>query len=342
MANLPATSKAYSVRANVPFQANTTQLDLAQSFMWSFKQHMKDTMTGGTVGGTRHANSVWTCKGSGDGAGSFGMDNIDRWSAYTNLIWNATGSAHSWIVLENTTLDLQVCIDCNSATTTLVGVIATEISSPFGSLAAGTNTARPTSSREFVWNFTGTGTSATATFLTDVATGNSNWTHYVTTVDGQFHVSTSRTGLGLFTTFIALQRTFDNHVSDTRNVFWLGHSTNFNRGAPAATTVIDTAAGCVGRDPNGLAIGSGGARRFTFGANAYPQNFGIDAVSGNYLATTVDVVSLGAQVSKRGRIPDMYSIGTAPLGSSVPSVSAQERVVMGDFVVPFPTVVPTI
>jgi len=325
----------------VPFQANTTLLELAQSFIWSFVAHMLNTLAGGTVGGTRHANSVWTCESSSDGVGGFGNnDNVNRWPTYLNCIWAATGSNHSWFVLENTTLGYQVCVDLNSATTSVAGFVATEIAVPF---TGGTATARPTSTREFVWNIGSTGTSANAVFLTDVALGNSNWTHYVTADDGQFHVSTSRTGFGMFTTFVALQKTINNHVSDTRNVFWVGHSTNSNRGAPAAISTIDTPLGCVGRDPNGLGLASsGGGRRFTFGATAYPQNHGVNTLTGNYMAVAFDVMSLTGQVSYRGQIPDMYPIGTATVGASVPSTVAQERVVMGDFVVPFPTVVPTI
>jgi len=47
------------------------------------------------------ASNPWTVRGSSNSVAA-GMDQVDRWSANSNLVWNSEGSAHSWIVLRQT------------------------------------------------------------------------------------------------------------------------------------------------------------------------------------------------------------------------------------------------
>jgi hypothetical protein len=56
----------------------------------------------------------WTVSGSCNGAGSFGMDGVDRWDAISKIVFNYNGNAHSWIVLRQTGMDtlFEVLIDC--------------------------------------------------------------------------------------------------------------------------------------------------------------------------------------------------------------------------------------
>lgn len=335
---LPALSKTYSARGNAPLQDVSSSLNIGRSTLFSLKEHMKNTLATGVLAGSRNANSVWTVKGSSDGAGASGLDNVDRWAAITNLIWAANGTNHSWIVLENATLGYQVCIDCNSVTTTNVGLVATEIATPF---TGGSATSRPTATNEWQWGSSSQGVTISATFLTDVTTGNFNWTNYITADDGSFFFICARTGLGLFPTFIALQKTAEAQVGDTRNVFWIGHSLNSARGAPSYSVVGTSAVGCTGKQVNGGVNTLGGIQNAgTFGATAIPGALGIDSISGNYPAFPCHIQTLSTTRAYRGKIPDLYMIGTAPLGGSVPSTASQERVVVGDFVVPFPTVNP--
>lgn len=336
---LPALTKTYSVRANAPFQDNTSALNLARSMILSLKEHMKNTLAGGTVGGTRHANSVWTVKGSSDGT-TAALDNVDRWSTISNLVFNASGSAHSWIVLENATLGYQVCIDCNQLAATNIGFAATEIATPF---TGGSSTTRPTATNEFLMGSNSTGAAVNFLFISDVTTGNFNWTHYVTADDGQFFFLVSRTGLGLFPTFMALQKTSNPQPGDTRNIFLIGHSLASARGAPSYAGVVPVSTGCVGRNPNGSVNTLGGIQNAgTFGTTASPGAAGVDALSGNYPTYPCHVSSSGTQRCYRGQLPDLYMVGTAPNTGSVPSTAAQLRVVAGDFIVPFPTVTPIV
>lgn len=339
MAVLPSISKPYSTRGNVPFQANGSQLLLAQSLWFSLKEHMKNTLAGGTLAGTRHANSVWTMRYSCDGttAGTAG-DGVDRWLAHTNLIWANSGTAHSWCVLRNATLGIEVCIDCVTVSTTTLSLTATEVAQPF---TGGSTTVRPDSvGYTFCCgNTSTTPASCQFTAMSDVSTGNQNWTHYTTADDGCFFFSSSRTGLTLFPTFVALQKTTGNHVTDTRNIFWIGHSVATTRGAPAATAVLDAATGCVGRCQNGTQFSTGGLRRVTFGA-ASLSGVGVDEVSGDYLAFPLDVTSVSPQFVKRGILPDFFFTSGGAPGASVPSAAAQNWVIMGDFIVPMYSVNP--
>jgi hypothetical protein len=92
----------------------------------------------------------WTCKGSGDGAGSAAMDNVDRWAADANLIWANAGTAHSWIVLAQTQIhaNFQICIDLTNAAGN--GNVLTYVVSPVTGFSGGSNTARPTAADEMV------------------------------------------------------------------------------------------------------------------------------------------------------------------------------------------------
>jgi hypothetical protein len=54
------------------------------------------------AGAAATAPTFWTVDYSATNlvAGAAG-DGVDRWSVYTDLVWNASGAAHSWIVLKN-------------------------------------------------------------------------------------------------------------------------------------------------------------------------------------------------------------------------------------------------
>lgn len=335
MATLPALSKTYSTRGNVPFAANSTALAVAQSLLYALKEHLKNTASGGSTSGSRHANSVWTTKGSSNGS-SVSTAGVDHWSAHTSLSWASGGSNHSWWWGENATLGYQVVIDCVGGVSSSAVIAFAPIATPF---TGGSLTNRPTSTQEFLWNTTSTGDSP-VTFAADVVTGNSNFTHFVTADDGQFHFLVSRSGGTVFSTAISLVKTTGS--TDTRNVFAFGHSQTSTRGAPGHNVTFGSN-GCVGRLPNGTAISTGGLVKPTAGGSEYLGVGGTDALSGKYLAFPCDVMSLaGGQYAWRGRVPDVYSVGLAAIGSSIPSAAAQERVVAGDFILPFPGVVPTV
>jgi hypothetical protein len=266
------------------------------------------------------------------------LDGVDRWTTIANVIWANAGTAHSWIVLQNTTLGYQVCIDASSAGSTVIEFSATEIGTPY---TGGTTLNRPTSAREFAMG--NTASAGTFTWISDVITGNSNWTHYVTADDGQFIFLCSRTGLNIFSTFMAMQKTAAASVGDTRNVFLMGHTIISGRGSPSYS-YLNTAVSCTGRFPNGSVNASGGTQHSgTFGGTVWPGSIGVDNVTGNHLVFPLNVTSSSAgQPSYRGYLVDMYAVSTALIGGSIPTVAAQERTIAGDMIIPFPGIVPNV
>jgi len=92
-------------------------------------------------------------------AGTAG-DGVDRWTAIANLVWATAGTAHSWIVLQQTGLasGYQLIISCEGASAT--GSIVTLVVSPSAGFTGGSTTARPTATDENVIASAQTWTSA--------------------------------------------------------------------------------------------------------------------------------------------------------------------------------------
>ena len=53
----------------------------------------------------------WSVEGSSD---SVTADTSDNWGLYTDCVWAGTG-AHSWVVLSNATMDIELCIDLSNS-----------------------------------------------------------------------------------------------------------------------------------------------------------------------------------------------------------------------------------
>ena len=131
---LPSLSKTWDVDPNNAGGTSVSTLEDHQRTLFAIKE--------GLVG-SGEVTAPWAVISSSD---SSTADASDNWSAYTDLVWAATTSAHSWIVLEDPTGDHQICIDCNSASSTprLMRIVW----SPSGSFSGGSTTARPTAGDE--------------------------------------------------------------------------------------------------------------------------------------------------------------------------------------------------
>lgn len=340
MATLPALTKTYSTRGNTPFASSASTLACSQSMLFNLMQHLVNTASGGTTSGSRHANSVWTVKGSSDGVGNFNTSGSNLWAAYTNIIFAGAGVNHSWIWLENTTLGYQLVIDCINSDTSCVFAM-TKTSQPF---TGGSATARPSNaSFEVLAGTTSTGNSP-VTFISDQSAG-THQTHFVTADDGQFFFASSRTGAGLAQTFLALQKSVDGGAGDTHNVFWIFNSTTSGRGAPNLASITGSTAGCVAREPDGTTPTGGMWRPYFGGYDITGVSGGgvTDALTGKYNAAPCAVAcSSAGQTAYRGKIVDMYHVGQANIGISIPSATSQERTIFGDFIIPMPGVAPLV
>lgn len=340
MAALPALSKVWYSRCNRPIASSASALLIAQSVVFALKEHLKDTATGGTTGGgTRNAGSAWVTKGSSDSV-SFNTSGTDLIPAHTNLVWANSGTAHSWWWGECAAAGYQIVIACASSSSTALCVAFAPISTPF---TGGSLTARPTSTQEFLWGTTSTGAATTATFLSDVVTGGTNYTHFVVADDGQFWFTTSRAGTGLFSTCAGFIKPTGS--TDTRSAYAVGTTLASARGAMSRASLFDSSNGAVSRQPNGVAVTSTGG--FTTAGLAGGSNYlgagGTDANSGKYLAFPVDAVcNVPAQYAWRGRVPDLAAVGIRPVGDCYPSTAAPLRVVVGDVLLPCPGVAPIV
>lgn len=339
MATLPAVSRTLCSRINQPYENSTTQLNLARSVIFSLITNLINTASVGTLTGTRHANSVWTVRGSSDGSANFSTAGVNHIAARTNLIWAANGANHSWIWLENTTLGYQIVIDCINATETNIRISASRTASaPY---TGGSLTQSPTSTEEFFWATTSIGFT-NVSYLTEVTTGGTQNTHFVVAENGEFMFMASRAGTGICHLFIGFQRTIGGPVGDVRNTFWLGATATSGRGAPTGPQITQVD-GVVGRNPNGVAVATqgGGSAHAAGGTVLFGGGtFGTDAISGRYNSTALSVWSANAgQYAYRGTIPDMYTITSVNVGTSIPSAAAQTRTVVGDYIIAFPSTI---
>ena len=126
---LPTLEKTYD------FQVNRTYSDVADVANQKQVFETKDAITS-------LASGTWVVKASSDGTIA---DTNDNWGAYTDLNYATTGSAHSWIILQNTASNIELCFDCNTTFTTsentrmivaptggfsTVGLVTTDIPTP--------------------------------------------------------------------------------------------------------------------------------------------------------------------------------------------------------------------
>ena len=118
---LPALVRTWRFQVNNAMVPQGTITAMSQHTLFALKEALKGNGAWTDSAGAAAASAGnWVVNGSCDGsggAGSFGNnDAVDRWVAQGNLIWNNSGSNHSWIVLEQAGIaaNFQICIDLNN------------------------------------------------------------------------------------------------------------------------------------------------------------------------------------------------------------------------------------
>lgn len=338
---IPALTRAYSARVNVPFGTNnTTALLLHQFAAWSLMMHLTNNHSTGTASSVaRDANSVWTVLGSSDGA-TAGMDGVNRWTTTftpSKLVRAASGSAHSWIALRNAASALECVIALNSVTDGTGSVTFTRVAAGF---SGGSTTARPSAAalNEFCAGTRSAPASTTTvanSFGNDFTLSGTNYSSCVFGPDGTFAHFLHRAGTALAHASCGLWQTVGAHASDSRNWYAWVHGSATARGSPAHGTMVGASSYFSTRLNDGTIGGSGGARSVTFGGTSYVSSFGLDTGANVFWDYPIEFVELGAQIWKRGYFPDLHWVGTSAMGS-YPSVAAQTHQVVGDCAVPFP------
>jgi hypothetical protein len=179
MATLPAITKTWQFNVNQRLIGRSTQAEFTQRYMLAIKQSMVSFLL-----------SPWTIKGSSNSV-TAGMDGVDRWLTFSDLIWNGAASARSWITLRQPGLGpSELTIDLVSAG--FGDQTCRFIFSPGGNFAGGTTTARPIAADEVVAgldvNFGGAGLNSGPNIL-----------HVAQSTDGQCtRIFTYRQGAAVF------------------------------------------------------------------------------------------------------------------------------------------------
>lgn len=286
-------------------------------------------------------------------AGSAGYS-IALGETCANATWSGTtltgemnkqtnSNPHPWILLENTFLGRELLL--NYALNT--GYIAMSMG-PIGTWPVGAGTvsqfpvASPTSASVQVGqvSYASAEHGQDNYYGTDITSTNTLWRAHFTCADnGEFWYATSRGGTGVFNNFIALAKTTGQQVGDTRNFYFIAVGNSSGRGAMGNNSNINTPANWAALSPSGSQKSLGGPVMWAAAGTILQLGYGLDVLSSQYLSTGVDMIDLAPQYVRRGTIPDWYFIGDAPVGSSVPSMAAQERVIVGNLILPCNSVV---
>ena len=134
----------------LPTLAKTWQFDVNQVIYGSSTQSAFDALVIALKDSLKtFPLNPWTVWGSCDAVTAYNDDGTDCWVDETDIVHAQAGTAHSWIVLENTVTGMQFCIDVVHGGSTYY-YTATLVGSFTGFSANGTTTTRPTATDEVV------------------------------------------------------------------------------------------------------------------------------------------------------------------------------------------------
>lgn len=337
MASFNALSQPYSTRRDILLASVATGADISRSLMFLLKQSLLDAETGGTMSASpRVAGTIRTVRNSCDGvtAGAIN-DGVDRWTTTfdaSKLVAAADGVAHSWMVVEDATH--QFCLSLRATGSTPIRLAVTPKTTPF---SAGTLTSDPTSAAEWVLGSNRqSGLAASWSWIADTTTGGTNRANFVSGADGQWYFFMARGGTGTANTFVAHLKAVD---AATGTVTWVGLTsctgTGVARGSPRQAMLTSSDAfDC--RLPNGSLISTGGLGPLpAYSGTTHITAYGADARTSAWSVYPLEAQALTPMNVFLGELLDLYAITAAPVGSPNPSNAACERIVLGDFVIPF-------
>ncbi len=346
MAQIPLPSREYSTRANIPFTSHTnSQRDIESFFVYTLSKCLLNTETSGTLTGTRHPDSVWMCRGSGNASTSSlitspGVSGTNLWEpVLTGTMVRGTSAArHHWMLLELSSQGYEGLL--NFSQTDGYYVFTIGVTGSFGGqtgvsqMPTASNASDVVAAGAVSWNTTDGGQVNIFTDSTNI--GGSNYFHFTCAETGEFHAEMSRAGTALFSEFVAMWRSSGSQVGDKKyNMFNLcGDGTNTGRGTPNYSR-IGAHAFCASRQPSGVSKTAGGCIIPFAGGTQFVGNQGIDAIASQYNSFKLEIGEISPQYVKRGALQDFYIIGTAQVGSSYPSTDNQKMIVVGDLLVPF-------
>lgn len=343
MATLPAQTRNYHSRVNIPFDTNNTSQIIQESYYaWGLYSCLTNQNTTGSTGGTRHANSTWIVRGSSDAStGSAisapGVAGTDRWGGATfsgSFTRGSNSTSHHWVLMENTSLGQELLINMSQNAGYLT--VSTAITGTFsgGTVLAcpsASNTSAPVQLDQTAYS-SGDG-GQFYLFLDTTNTGLTNYLHFTCADTGEFWFGMSRAGLGIIFNWISLWKSTGQHVSDNvYNIFLLSSRNTYTR-AGLGGTYINGTGFCASRHPNGAQKNNGGILQ-PYTNSVMVADLGIDSLSGQYNSFPCEIMEYSPTVCRRGSLPDIYQIGTATPGSSIPDSANQIRTVAGGLIIP--------
>lgn len=114
--SLPSLEKTYEFSINNAVAGDATQVNGSSDATNDRKSLMLGIVNAFLDGGT--FTVPWVVRGSSDASVS-GIDAVNRWATIADLRWNVgtdgtpPNAAHSWIILYNSALDVELLIDCS-------------------------------------------------------------------------------------------------------------------------------------------------------------------------------------------------------------------------------------
>lgn len=354
LSNLPALTRGYFTRANQAFGANnSTQLLMEQFWMWSFVTNLLDTNGAGTISAshTRHANSVWICRGSSDGTtggavssvGTGGTDRLSNGGVFSagKFVRNSMGSNHSWMLLENVNLSTECLINFSGTAANIaiqIGHSGLFTGGTVSQCAQPSDTTKSVGLAQTLYENSQGG--QFALFYDYTLTGNTHYFHFTTADSGEFWVGGTRGGLGWFHNFMAFWKCTGGEAADTVYNRFVLCNTSEAASYPGSMNAarMNSAAACASVQVSGVQKSGGGLVSPYAGGTIIP-GLAVEAQTAKYISNGISVVETSPGINYRGVLPDLHMTGSSPVGASIP-LTNQVRTQTGHLIVPFTDTAP--
>ena len=327
---LPTVTKTYQYNVNNVNYAAATDTENFQRVLLA----LKNALIGfGTL--------PWTVVGSSNSS-TAAMDASDRWSTFTNLVWNTSAAARSWIVLKNTGLaanfQMLLALTSNSASNEYAMDI---VVSPSAGFTGSSTTARPTATDEVVMRSGSGGLSWIGNFATN---GFTTIHHVMKSTDGEV-TRWVICNANNVVSFFSIEKAADPVTGWTVPVVTtsvlnttttVDHPTyaNLNDLATSTTGFLSTTAIPLFWTSEGFIAATNGEQ-----LNVVPNE-----ISNEWMLGPVGLVS--TTVGKRGRHGRLYDIWwTSTLqqtGMTFPNDATRTFVAFGDIAIPWNGTIPVI
>ena len=358
----PSLSKTYCSTVNVAITNTSSAANINANLFWLVKAALMNQL-GTPTSGTRHANSVWTCYGSSNGV-TAAMDGVDRWGSTfsaASLVRGSSGSVpHSWIVLQNTTLGVQLLIDLLNNTFNVTARVAfTPISTPFTTAATATHSP-PTTGKSVSLAQNNDSTSTTGIYWNgenNPPVGTVYRVSFTFDNDGEFYLMFHRKGIlgftgGLIgfrpqggpatpliaTSFCLLGTSPTSYDTNYNNKGWPYDAGGGLTGVSAYGTLSQAAEATIISIAGYSGYGFAG---FYHSGDVY-RNTVPNQRPGTAYYSPVQVWDVLPAIAYRGVVPDMYHVTGSGNCASYPSVAAQTHIGTGPYAVPMLGGVPLI